>query len=143
MTCPLSLIEANEGAIWVVICADYSPNSMEMWVIFIVACIPPIRKLLVKIAQKLGLTSPTTYKPSNGTYTHYAMELRSERTGKSRKSESVTEQGQENGSEENILGSSGEIRKTTNIEVESWKTDEPIDQFERHDPIKAMRLPTH
>lgn len=116
---------------------------MEMWVIFIVACIPPIRKLLVAIAQKLRLTHPTTYKPTNGTYTHYTMELRSERTRKSRKSESVIEQEQDTGSEENILGtgSSGDIRKTTDIEVESWTTAQPIESFERHDPMKAVRLP--
>ena len=119
---------------------------MEMWVIFIVACIPPIRKLLVTVAQKLRLTHPTTYKPTNGTYTHYTMELRSGKSGKSRKStksDSVTQQELETGSEENILpaGSSGEIRKTTNIDVESFSTDQPFEHFDRHDPMKAVRVP--
>lgn len=86
-----------------------------MWVVLIVACIPPIRKLLIIGVGKLSttITSLQTRAPRLP-----AVELRTPANSGRRNTKTGYVTNADNESEEQILGHEYDVRKTTHIDVE-------------------------
>ena len=113
-----------------------SSQRTEIWVVFIVACVPPIRKLLVGIVNKVG----STIGSKGGTKDHSAIEFRSSGTRTHRPPTTMYHQESSNESDGNILGEDANVWKTTNINIEYWRREEPVEKVEHHDRIEWMEL---
>jgi len=116
-----------------------------MWVIFIVSCIPPVRKLLANIAQHV--TGKVRTQPSGGDIYGDAsfMELSKPSGCRSQYrafASNHTRQEDDAESQEEILGIEGRIRKTEVTTIDFEEREDGSRTWDVVDPDKVHAEPT-